>query len=67
MAFIRIMIFKGGEVLCCCVHFDRGAIVTVVCRQVVVVVVAGVVVNVGGKVLQLLFNLVCFLRIKLMD
>lgn len=39
----------------------------VVGRQVVVVVVAGVVVNVGGKVLQLLFNLVCFLRIKLMD
>lgn len=46
-----------------CVHFDRGASVTVVCRQVVLV---GVAVSDEGK-LQLLLDLDFLLRIQLTD
>lgn len=37
----------------CCIRFGRGALVTMVYRQVMVVVVVGVAINDGGKVLEL--------------
>lgn len=51
-------ILVRGEVLRCCVHFGRGASVTVIRQQVMVVVVVGLAVNSEGKVL--LFDLLLF-------